>query len=253
MKEDLYTIAEDCTLPSRGLIYGSPINPDIKLRSMSVAEEMKRLSATETPYKVMCDIIEDCMVDGKPAISVYDMCLGDYQYLLMKLRTVTYGADYKMNIHCPVCGGNSEIVCNLDELGVVYYEDSINELKQVHLPRCDKDVELKFQTPRILDEIAKRKKEIFKANPELVVDPGFRLTLEAMIKTVDGKVLNPAALETFVNKMKMQDANILMQKAVKLNESVGLNTDFITKCKHCEAEIPATFRITGEFFSPTVD
>lgn len=249
----IYTIAEDCTLPSRGLIYSSPINPDLKLRSMSVMEEMKRLSATETPYKVMCDIIEDCIVGDKPALSVYDMCLGDYQYLLVKLRTVTYGADYKMSVRCPVCGGVSEIVCSLDDLAVIEYDESVKDLKQIHLPVCDKDIELKFQTPRILDDIAKRKREIMKASPELLVDPGFALTLQAMIRSVDGKVMNPAALENFVNKMKMRDANLLMQRAVKLNESVGLNTDFVTKCKHCEAEIPTTFRITGEFFGPTAD
>lgn len=251
--KQLYTIAEDCTLPSRGLIYKTPINPDIKLRSMTVMEEMKRLSATDTPYKVMCDIIEDCIVGDKPAISVYDMCLGDYQYLLLKLRVVTYGADYKMTARCPVCGGTSEIICNLDELEVIPFDDSLTELMSVHLPVCDKEVELRFQTPRILDDISKRKKEILKANPELLVDPGFRLTLEAMIKSVDGKAVNPAALENFVSKMSMRDANLLMQKAVKLNESVGLSTDFTAKCKHCGSEMLTTFRITGEFFGPSAD
>ena len=253
MADKLYTIVEDCTLPSRGLVYGSPINPDIKLRSMSVAEEMRRLSATDTPYKTMCEIIEDCIVGDKPAISVYDMCLGDYQYLLLKLRVVTYGSDYKMTVKCPVCGGVSDVNCKLDELEVFPFDESIQELMSVHLPVCDKDVELKLQTPRILDDIAKRKREIMKASPELLVDPGFMLTLQAMIKSVDGKAMNPAALENWVRKMNMRDANILMQRAVKLNESVGLNTDFTAKCKHCGAETLSTFRITGEFFGPSVD
>ena len=253
MANNIYTIAEDCTLPSRGLVYNTPINPDIKLRAMTVAEEMKRLSATDTPYKTMCDIIEDCIVGDKPAISVYDMCLGDYQYLLVKLRTVTYGSAYKMTVKCPVCGGVSDVICELDKLEPITFDEDVDKLRKIHLPVCDKDVELIFQTPHILDDIAKRKREILKANPELLVDPGFQLTLEKMIKSVDGKVMNPANLETWIKKMNMRDANLLMQQAVKLNESVGLSTDFTAECKHCKAEILNTFRITGEFFGPSAD
>lgn len=77
-----FTITEDCTLPSLGLVYSKPVNPNVKLRSMTTEEEMRRLAHTERPYKVLCDIIEDCIVGDKLGISVYDVCLGDYQYLL---------------------------------------------------------------------------------------------------------------------------------------------------------------------------
>ena len=75
------TIQEDFSLPSKGLMYTTKFDPHIKLRSMTVADEMKRLQATERPYKVMTEIIDDCLVDKLP-ISSYDMCLGDYQFLL---------------------------------------------------------------------------------------------------------------------------------------------------------------------------
>jgi hypothetical protein len=65
-----------------GLVYDKPINPVFKIRSMTTEEEMRRLAHTERPYKLLCDIIEECIVGDKPGISVYDMCLGDYQYLL---------------------------------------------------------------------------------------------------------------------------------------------------------------------------
>ena len=55
------TIWEGFTLPSKGLVYSKPINPNVELRSMTTAEEMERLSPSETPYKVMSSIIEKCM------------------------------------------------------------------------------------------------------------------------------------------------------------------------------------------------
>ena len=38
-----YTIAETYTLPSRGKIYGTGISETVTLRSMTTAEEQKRL------------------------------------------------------------------------------------------------------------------------------------------------------------------------------------------------------------------
>ena len=55
------TIQEDFSLPSKGLMYTTKFDPHIKLRSMTVADEMKRLQATERPYKVMTEIIDDCL------------------------------------------------------------------------------------------------------------------------------------------------------------------------------------------------
>ena len=89
-----YTIVEECTLPSLGKIYTPKINPEVKLRSMTTVEEMRRLAPSEHTYKNLCELIDDCMVEPI-GMSVYDMHLADYQYLLHRLRIVTYGVDYK--------------------------------------------------------------------------------------------------------------------------------------------------------------
>ena len=108
-----YTIAEGYTLPSKGKIYTEKmVNPHIELRSMTGREEMRRLSPSSTPLKTLADIIEDCCVE-KPAIHVYDMSLGDYEFLLHKLRIVTYGEDYKVALRCPDCGELIEAVTKL--------------------------------------------------------------------------------------------------------------------------------------------
>ena len=55
------TIQENFTLPSKGLIYDQKFDPTITLRSMTVMEEMKRLSYNASEYKVMSEIIDDCI------------------------------------------------------------------------------------------------------------------------------------------------------------------------------------------------
>ena len=82
MSQD-YTLTGTYTLPSLGKVYGDKkINPEITLRSMTTEEEMKRLNPSDKPYKVMADIIDACMIE-KPGISSYDMCIGDYQSVIV--------------------------------------------------------------------------------------------------------------------------------------------------------------------------
>ena len=71
---NIVTIAEEFTLPSKGLIYDQRFDPTIELRSMTVAEEMKRLTYTERPFKLMSDIIEDCLLTKLPVVEIGATC-----------------------------------------------------------------------------------------------------------------------------------------------------------------------------------
>ena len=116
-------------------------------------DEMKRLSPSPARFKILADIIEDCLIE-KPAVHVYDMALGDYEYLLHRLRIVTYGDEYKIAIKCPHCGEIVETVAHLEELQVIPFDHAkFEELSTIKLPKKGDTVTLKFQTPRMLDEI----------------------------------------------------------------------------------------------------
>ena len=124
-----YTIAESYELPSKGQIYDVEVNPMIELRSMTARDEMKRLSPSATPFKTLADIIEGCMLE-KPAVHVYDMAVGDYEYLLHKLRIITYGPKYKMSVGCPYCLKQHDIEANLEDLEIKDFDqDKFNSLK----------------------------------------------------------------------------------------------------------------------------
>ena len=139
-----YTIMEGYELPSRGKIYAEDVNPHIELRSMTARDEMKRLSPSSTPLKTLADIIEGCCIE-KPAIHVYDMSLGDYEFLLHKLRIVTYGEDYKVTLRCFECGEAIETVADLGQLSVKDFdEDAIKALQTFSLPKSGRVITLNF-------------------------------------------------------------------------------------------------------------
>lgn len=244
------SIYENFKLPSNGKIYDIEINPNITLRSMTTLEEMKRLSPTDMPYKSMSDIIQGCMKED-PEIPVYEMSLGDYQYLLHKLRIVTYGPEYKMSIKCSHCGKVSDSIADLESLPISEWEPGVLENQIITLPKSKHQIELKFQTPYDLDMISYKAKETKKRTKQNI-DYSILYTIMSLIKKVDGAVLNSIELEEFVKSLPNLDANFIVNKASEFNRKVGLDNRITVKCAECGAEMETPFRITSEFFGPTI-
>lgn len=247
-----YTIAEGYELPSRGVIYDKKINPEVTLRSMTGREEMQRLNPSASQFKTLANIIDACLVE-KPGISSYDMALGDYEYLLHKLRVVTYGDEYKMAVGCPHCGANPvEIIAHLDDLEVKDFdEDEYEALRTFELPKSGHTVTLRFQTPRMLDEIESRSKEMRRKYKESSIDFAALVTLQKAIASVDGELLDPLKSESFINKLPAMDMLKIQNRIDKLNAAVGLKTEMHVDCPKCGGDILTFFRLGPEFFRPT--
>jgi len=95
---------------------------------------MKRLQKSDLPYRNMCELLDDCIVDY-PGISAYDMCVGDYQFLLYKLRIVTYGSIYPVASICPHCGWKNEEKFDLDTLRTLEYDPENEKYREFLLPK----------------------------------------------------------------------------------------------------------------------
>ena len=248
------TVVEFFQLPSKGLIYGEGIELDkFKMRSMTTVEEMKRLSHSEDAYRLISEIIDDCVL-GNLGVSAYDMHIGDYQYMLHRLRVVTYGSEYKVTTQCPFCGHTDTYSIDLDSLNVLEYnEEEFKKYSKFILPTCKQEVEIRFQTPRMIDKVNARKKDILKKNPKFEGDPALLLTVCSLIKTLDGKVQDPIKLEQKVRQMSMADTNKILQYGMKLNSKIGLQATIPNICSGCGVDYNTPFRLTSEFFGPTYD
>jgi len=246
-----YTIAEGYELPSKGLIYDKKVSPYVELRSMTARDEMKRLSPSTTQFKVLSDIIEGCMIE-KPAIHVYDMALGDYEYLLHRLRVVTYGDEYAISLRCPYCGEEIDTTAHLDELTKKEFDiDEFNKKRTFTLPVSNHVISLKFQTPRMLDEIESKTKELKRKFKTADVAFDLLVLLTSIIDTVDGEKLDDAKLETFVNNLPAKDMTKIVNAVDALNAMVGIDNILIVDCNKCGGEVRTSFRYGPEFFRPT--
>jgi hypothetical protein len=221
---------------------------------MTTAEEMKRLNHSERPYQLTAQVINDCIVNPI-GIHVYDMCIPDYQFLLHKLRIVTYGSNYKSESRCPYCLSNNNHTIDLEtDLKLVPFDEAIhNKYSEIILPQTKKTIKLRVQSPRIMDDITMKAKEIRKNSPEFIGDPAFLVTLENLIETVDGKVYQDFQLNPFVRNLPMMDTNYIIKAAQKLNTSFGLSSELNPTCSLCGLDYTSSFRITSEFFGPSID
>lgn len=246
-----YTIGEGFELPSGGKIYDKPVNPHVELRSMTGRDEMKRLSPSTTPLKTLADIIEGCMIE-KPAIHVYDMAFGDYEYLLHRVRIISYGDDYKVDLVCPHCGETISSTIHLSELELKPFDlDKFNELRTLKLPKSNHVVSLKFQTPHLTELTENTAKEYKRRYKTAEVSFDLLALLLNTIDYVDGEKYTDTELENFINRLPVLDINKILNTLDELNSMLGIDTTFHIDCPKCGNEIKSFFRIGTEFFRPS--
>ena len=236
-------------LPSKGMIYEEEINPEIELGSMKTKHEMLRLSATEESQKIMAEIIDDCLGTDL-GISSYDLCLGDFQFLLYRLRTVTFGPEYEMSCRCPYCGYENIITLNLDELPVHEYTDELGDLLEFTLPISEQRIKLTMQTPRMLDRINARVREHNKRRPNSNENTTVLYTIMACIEEIDGEAVDLTMMENWVRELPMADTNAILHRIDQVNNSIGIELDSMASCRVCGSTFVAPFRVNETFFRP---
>ena len=246
-----YTIMEGYELPSKGLIYDKEINPHIELRSMTARDEMKRLSPSTTPLKTLADIIEGCCIE-KPALSVYDMCMGDYEFLLHRLRIVTYGEKYKLTCRCLNCGSHVEAETNLGDLEVKEFDiENFESLKIFTLPASNKEIKLKIPSPRLIEETEAKAKEMKRKYKTANLDFETFCKIICNIDTIDGIKYNQFDLEKIISELPARDMQKILNGIDRFQLSVGLDNSFTLTCPHCGEDFLTFFRYGPEFFRPT--
>ena len=251
MRQTDYTIMEGYELPSKGKIYNENVNPHIELRSMTARDEMKRLSPSSTPLKTLADIIEGCCIE-KPNVHIYDMALGDYEFLLHKLRIVTYGEDYKVALRCPECGEMIEAVAKLDQLSVKDFdEEAINNLRTFSLPQSGRMVTLDFLSPRKVEEMEVKVKDMKRKYKTATIDFETLVRVLSNIDTIDGEKKTEHELENIVTNLPARDLQKILNNIDKLNQQIGLDNILYLTCPKCGEEVSTFFRFGPEFFRPS--
>lgn len=242
-------IQRTVTLPSKGKLYNG-VNPEVTLRGMTIRDEIIRLNASEYDYKPLADMLDRCII-SEMGISAYDLCLGDFQYLIFQLRGLTYGNSIELNVQCPYCRTVNQITVEIDEIPL--RETSWEELQDVaniELPMTKERITLNPMTPRLIDKIkseTKKSKKRAKANEaELFVK------LSASIASIEDVNDNDFDIEEWIESLPMMDVNTILQKSQELDTLIGLDLSKELTCELCGLDFNTTLVVGKDFFRPRV-
>lgn len=122
-------------LPSRGKYYeGIEVLEKAKLhvRPMTAVEEkiIDKFNSN-TFFTAVNEIIDKCV---KEDIDVDDLTLGDRIFILLRIRTLSYGSTYEVKFKCPACEAEMPLTIDLARFNPTYVNEDITEPFELVLP-----------------------------------------------------------------------------------------------------------------------
>ena len=241
-------LQKSITLPSKGKLYDNLESPELTLRGMTIRDEIIRLNANDNDFKPLADMLDGCIISDF-SMSSYDLCLGDFQYLLFQLRALTYGDSMTITSRCPHCGSVNTVNISIDDIPLSDYSfDEIADVANIELPMSKARITLAPTTPRILDKIKSGTKRSKKKRLE---ENEIFLKVNNAIGSIEGAG-GEFDIDDWLESLPMKDINAILQTSAKLDSMVGLNLVNDTSCEMCGLEYPTTIVVGKDFFRPKV-
>lgn len=253
--EHLSTVTESFVLPTKGRLDNLGTEK-VTLRMMTTHEEKIRTGSKGTSFwKLMADIINSCIVEPK-GLDVYSLTVVDFIFLMYKLRIISYGKDYKVNVtSCPLCAKPlKDVTVDLDELKVVYI-DQMNKKYQseplmIKLPVTGWDIGCRMLRMKEYDQIQNEVDKFLEQFPE-ADDPSLAIRLSRQIDTIKGQKLGRETVRALVEKLPAADENAITQTLEKINMGINLTAKY--KCPRCGKTFSIPLSYSEEFFRPSSD
>ena len=242
-------------LPSRGWFYDGAL-PDgwVELAPMTTKEEKLLLSPRSDRRELLHAVVKRCL--RTDAVPLEDMLVADDMYLLLELRSMTYGPDYRFNLICSRCQSSSVYNITLPEglrLRILTVADK--EPFDVDLPVSKKKLSLRLLRVKDEQEIQRsvKRQSSFSANQNQESVGGGADYIHRLAKHIvaidDEEVEMPQAMK-FVESMLGRDSLAMRRKIEECDCGVELVIE--TFCQQCSSPIEQLMPFTAEFFRPSV-
>lgn len=233
-------LSEVIHLPSNGKLYD--IN-ELTIQNMTVAEEKFLLGSNGN--RSISTILSKCVLNGEK-IDFSNLIEADRFYLLVRIRCLTYGEDYDVNLRCANCNRLFEHTIKLSELDVDELDDNFKDHWEFTLPSCGDTVTMSI--PRVKDNIeneklAKKKSEKFHLNADEV---RYIFSMMLGIEKVNGMNMLPDELYTYVSNLSGKDSAAIRKQMSQIR--VGYDTNLETECPHCGETFKFALPMSANFF-----
>lgn len=233
------------SLPSRGILY-EDIPEEITLRAITTNDE--KMLYGSTSGNTFSKVLKSCIVTPED-MNVGDLLPFDEQFLMLKLRTHTYGSMYNIQGTCPECGHKHVFEVNLDEFPVFTLDENFKEPLVFTLPECGSELSVKLLRNRDYDSIRNQARKIARVTGANAKELEYLYRMARYIKAVDGEAVDEGKAQNFVEKLTGRDSAYFWWR---IDEEVKCGVDTLSEvtCPNCGEIYEVPFQITSEFFRP---
>jgi len=220
-------LEESVDLPSRAKFYVlKDPSEGVKVRPMNFSDEKAIVQAANRDSINV--LLNRCVTN----IDINQLLQFDKLYLLMKVREISFGADYTVDVVCNECSLKNEITFNIDTFKINEVPEDLEDPREVFLERIGKTAKVRF--PRVLDEV-------YLADSTKIMDNLWRFVME-----IDGNT-NKAIIGKVIQKLPSKDVHIIMNEV--FGTKYGLDTKGQFKCDGCGSIEIAELPIGTDFFT----
>ena len=243
---------EQVPLPSLGKVYPKDhplhMKESVQIRAMTAREEDILTSrALIKSGEVVSALIKSCMIDK--SVNPSELLTGDRNAILTGIRVTGYGAEYNVDVTCPVCNTRQKCSSNLTDLPLRILEaDPVSPGEnafRLTLPVSGKTVTVRFATGSDEEEaviINEIKKKHGMQVDNLVTDRLFRAIISVAGNNDRSKI------RQFINNMPARDS-LTIRKFLDDNEP-GLEQNLAFECDVCLHEDVMPLPMGANFFWP---
>jgi hypothetical protein len=240
-------------LPSNGLVYSEnhPLRKAefVEIKSMTAKEEDILTSrALIKQGTVLTYLIKSCVTNK--SIDPDSLLAGDKNALMTSIRITGYGAEYPVEITCPVCDHKYKNEFDLNDLPIKRFKiDPIEENENIFsfmLPGLKKEVHFSFLTGADEEELTKqsdRKKKKLKTSIDSLVSA----RLIKSVKYFDG-VTDRSKIANIIRHLPARDS-LALRNFIDDNEP-GIEMRQFATCPDCGEDSEVTIPLGVEFFWP---
>lgn len=243
---------EVVTLPLKGITTlqeNEQVIESVTIRAMTTAEERLRLSSTNGSM-IIPNIIKSCIIDPEN-VDVMNMNMIDVNYIMYRLRALTYGSDYTVDVPCTNERRYVSVTVNLNDINVEYAPEGFTgEFELPAFPVSGDVVTCKVTSPRDIQKTEKECQRILNKFPEYVGDPELIIKWVYRITKINGDDIDTAKVRSYIETMHARDFAFLEDKYEEEVSKYGMDLNMIETCPKCGETLEFRLPVTAEFFRP---
>ena len=214
-------------LPSKGFANGGISTVEVRAFTFDDEKILRSIQKAGDGTSVISKLIARCM----RGVEYSDLLIVDKNYILYKLRALSYGEDYNIQATCEECSYESHLTVGLNDLPVNYAEKLEDLQGKFTLP--DSGVEVELQT------LTTREEGIMDKTSDIIDN------LWRFIKTINGHS-GRSITQGFVAGTTARDISVIRNSI--FNDDIGIQTLVNFVCKECGNHSSLDLPINETFF-----